>query len=131
MMHSPDKQLTLHPMSRISGALSIAHVEPALTEERTLLLQEFVARETAEVCRLGGGEGHRVIMEDELVTCDVSGGHNHPPHPRPSLHQPGVARGAILVRILCCVEYSFIKLILTLALWMCSCLSQKLIESHN
>ena len=124
MMHSPNKQLTLHLMSRISGALSIAHEEPALTEERTLLRQEFVAREAAEGGRLGGGEGHRVIVEDELVTSDVSRGHDHPPHPGPGLHQPGVAGGAILVIMLCVRP---IKLILTLALWICSCLSQKLI----
>lgn len=84
-------------MSRISCTLGIAHVEPALTEERALLLQELVAREAAEGGRLGGGEGHRVIVEEELVTRDVSGGHNHPPHPGPGLHQPGVAGGTILV----------------------------------
>ena len=115
-------------MSLISCTLSIAHVEPALTEERTLLPQEPAAGQAAELCHLGGREGHRVIVKDELVTRNVSGGHNHPPHPRPCLDKPGIAGGAILMIIAYLSSY---KLTLTFALWIFSCFSQKLIDSHN
>ena len=120
MIYSPDKQLTLHPMPLVLSTYFVTHVEPALTEEGCLLLQQFAARQTAEGGRLGGGESHWVIVKDELVTSHVSGGHHHPPHTRSGLHQPGVAGGAILV-VKCQANK---KLILTLVLWICSCLSQ-------
>ena len=61
-------------MSQVPCTLDIAHVEPALTEVSSLLIQELAAAQTAELRRLSGGESNRVIVEDELVTGNVSGG---------------------------------------------------------
>ena len=73
VLSSPCKQLALHLVSQVPCTLDIAHVEPAHTEVSSLLSQEFAAAQTAELCRLSGGEGHGVIMEDKLVTGNVSG----------------------------------------------------------
>ena len=73
-MNSPCKQLTLHLVSLILCTLDTAHVEPALTEVSCLLIiQELAAAQTAELCRLSGGESHWVIVKEELVTRNVSG----------------------------------------------------------
>ena len=115
MMLSPDKQLTLHLMPRVLSTFFAAHVEPTLTEEGALLLQQFAARQTAEGRRLGWGESYWVIVKDELVTSHVSRGHHHPPNSRSGLHPPGVAGGAILMIIYIFYQAKE-KLILTLVL---------------
>ena len=66
--------MALHLVSQVPCTLDIAHVEPALTEVSSLLIQELAAAQTAELRRLSGGESNRVIVEDEIVTGNVSGG---------------------------------------------------------
>ena len=70
MMLSPDKQLAFNLMPLVLSTFFTAHVEPALTEEGCLLLQEAVLAHPVVIEQLGQVARERVAHDDDDVDND-------------------------------------------------------------
>lgn len=89
----PYKQLVLWLVQLPSATLGGAQGEPAVTQVGGGG-QHGQAGEAGGKTVLGGGQSNRVVIQDQLMTGDVTHSHTHPPVHRTALHSPRVTGGS-------------------------------------